>query len=137
MTAVRNQTTLDTIARAGELVELLHQHGDKLGPIWDIATDGAIHLDTHPATDRHTAAAYITWFYLLDKPKVRAQSIDKSDALVTVSGRIGDREYRAYGRLHGAAATYLLNLPEPSVHALRRIQIGDVPAVDTAAVPHG
>lgn len=132
--AVRNQATLDTLTRAAELVELVHQHGDKLGPIWDVATDGSIHLDTYPATDRTTAAAYITWFYLLDKPKVRAQSIDKSDALVTVSGRIGDREYRAYGRLHGAAAAYLLSLPEPSVHALRRVQIGDVPALNTEAV---
>lgn len=133
MTAIRNQTTLDTLSRAAEIVELLHQHGDKLGPIWDIATDGSVHLDTYPATDRNTAAAYITWFYLLDKPQIRAASIDKSDALVTVVGNIGNREYRAYGRLHGAAAAYVLGLPEPSVHALRRVQVGDVPAVDTEA----
>lgn len=130
--AVRNQTTLATLVRAAELVELLHQHGDKLGPIWDFATDGSVHLDTYPATDRHTAAAYITWFYLLDKPQIRVQRIDKSDALVTVSGHIGDQQYRAYGRLHGAAAAYLLGLPEPTVHALRRAQVGDVPEVVAA-----
>lgn len=131
MTAVQNQTTLDTVAHAAEIVELLQQHGDRLGPIWDFSTDGAIHLDTSPATDRASAAAYITWLYLLDTPRIRAASIDK-DALVTVIGRIGDQEYRAYGRLHGANAVYLLGLAEPSVHALRRIQIGDVPEVVAA-----
>lgn len=131
--AVRNQITLDALARNTELVELIHQHGDKLGPIWDFSADGNVHLDTYPSIDRATAAAYITWFYLLGTPRIRAVKIDRSDALVTLSGHIGGREYRAYGRLHGAAAAYLLGLSEPSVHALRNVQVGDVPTLDTEA----
>lgn len=135
MTAVRNQTTLDTLARAAQIVEFINQHGDKLGPIWGLTDDGDLHLDTYgQIDDRDTAGAYLTWFYLLDTPRIDAATIGESDALVSVKGRIGDRQYQAYGRLHGAAAAYLLGLPEPTVHALRNIQVGDVPAIDTDAV---
>lgn len=134
MTAVRNQTTLDTLARAAQIVELINQHGDKLGPIWNFTADGDMHLDTYSKIDdRDTAGAYITWLYLLDTPRIDAATIGESDALVSVKGRIGNQQYQAYGRLHGAAAAYLLGLPEPSVHALRNIQVGNVPALETEA----
>jgi hypothetical protein len=141
MTAVRNQTTLDALARAAEIIAFINQHGDKLGPLCTISANepifttsvsGMAQIAADGATE--SAAALIAWFYLLDAPRVTSTK-HKDRTQVTVRGLLAGNEFWAYDSFVGDAAVYLKIQPEMSVHALRRIQVGDVPAVDTEPVP--
>lgn len=138
MTAVRDQTTLKTLARNAEIVEFINQHGDKLGPICTISANEPIFTTSVSGTaqiaadgETDSAGALIAWFYLLDAPRVTATAY-KDRTQVIVRGLLAGNEFWAYDSFVGAAADYLKFLPEMSVHALRRIQVGDVPEVVAA-----
>jgi len=137
--ATRNQSTLDTLARNTELIEFIHQHGDKLGELAVISTSNLlgtkVQIQGHKRDSRLTAGSLITWFYLLDDVRFEKPSTlgeEKRDAHVSVDGRLLGHEISVYCRLRDSAAAYVLSLPEVSVHALRRIQVGDVPEVVAA-----
>lgn len=139
MTAVRNQATLDRLDRVSNLAEFIRSHGDKLGEICTLSDDGVqVAARSWDPQDADVAGSLIAWFYLIDNAKVRAfesSTGDRKYAHVTVYGQINGRPTKTYTGLYGAHnIAYILSLPEPSVHSLRRIQIGDVPAVDTEDV---
>lgn len=139
MTAVRNQATLATLARTTELVDFIHQHGDKLGELSVLSAsdilDNKVQINGHRRDSRITASALITWFYLLDNPTITCQPTSNNGAHIDIEGRHQGIGYSAYARVNDEYAAYLLSLDEVTVHALRRVQVGDVPAVDGELVP--
>lgn len=136
--AIRNATTERTLARTTDLVAFINQHGDKLGSLAVISTSGiltsGVQIEGYYQSEKNRAGALITWLYLLDGSSLSLRRSAPDDVSVDVRGRLGGHEFRAHSGFKGATAAYLFGLAEVSVHALRRIQIGDVPALDTAAV---
>jgi hypothetical protein len=138
MTAVRNQTTLNRLAATEDVVSFIHRHGDKLGEICTISDDGAqVTAHSWDPQDATVAGSLIAWFYLIDNAKVRAfeATVDtRKYAHVTIYGQINGRPTKVYTGLYdNSTVAYVLSRPEVTVHALRRVQVGDVPAVDTKA----
>jgi hypothetical protein len=143
MTAVQHAMTLQRLDDLGIFVEFINQHGDKLGPLTGIGVNSSysqaqifsFSRDTRP---EDTAAAVITWFYLLDDARLdvsNSENTGQPGVHIEVDGTFRGRRLKAFCGIHGSqAADYLGSLSEVTVHSLRRIQIGDVPAVDTGAV---
>lgn len=138
MTAVRNSSTLKTISDVTELVGFIQQHGDRLGGIVIVGRE-SVQIEHSPVRpqDADVAGSLISWFYLLDDPRVavlESESAWKNERLAhtTVTGQLNGRTVAVYTAIYGAGCAYLLGLPEVTIHSLRRVQVGDVPEVVAA-----
>lgn len=138
MNAVHSQITLNTISDLAELVEFIQQHGDRLGAICSLMREHAQieHSPVHPKNS-DVASSLINWFYLLDDARVTVIEStsawnDEPLAHTTIHGRLNGRGIKVYTAIYGEAGAYLLSLEEVTVHALRRVQVGDLPEVVAA-----
>jgi hypothetical protein len=139
MTAVQHAMTLKRLNDLARLLEFIHEHGDKLGPLTGIGVDSInakAQIFSWKQKVEDTAAALIAWVYLLDDARIYVGKFERdggTGAHIEIDGSFCGNTMKAYTGFHDTrVAEYLTSLPQVTVHSLRRIQVGDVPEVVAA-----
>jgi hypothetical protein len=128
-------TTDATIRNATVMLDFLQRNKPFIGPVSALSITchvaPKIQIDLH-SDDKAKAGGLLGCYYLLGG-RIKAYATENGEALVSIATPYDDEIGGAFTTFNGAAAEYLNGMAEVTVHSLRRIQIGDVPAVE--AVP--
>lgn len=124
---IRNRTTMSNSVGSVR-VECGHDPDSQKRVIAHLRPIGILGAD-----EKTIAGDLIGWIYLLNDPRVRIYGPHYGN--VEVVGQLDGITYEVFsGHFHSNTKQYLRSLPEVTVHSLRRIQIGDVPALDAEVV---
>lgn len=131
-------TTDATIRNATVMLDFLQRNKPFIGPVSSLSITchvaPKIQLDLR-SDDKAKAGGLLGCLYLFGGGRIHAYPGEHGDAYVSIATPFDAPIGGAFVGFEGPTADYLLSLPEVTVHSLRRIQIGDVPAVDGELVP--
>jgi hypothetical protein len=139
----------DLLAATEHLNTLLTRHPNTLGTIVNASTQTTrggrpvvkVQVESFSTANRETAAALLAWFYLLDNATVCAYEYS-SGQNIEVRGELDGIAYAAYtgifdrgvrAYVHKCIEDYAADDGLVPVSMLRRLQVGDVPAVEAVS----